>query len=138
MPRYPILEVIDKDAFRQYRQINTRLLAILGILHRIHRESFRAMLPLRWDEGQAVLMSDRRDVVERTSPSAQIAKVPESDIWVDIGHDLEATMKFVQKVMRELGYPAHIAAQVARAIRPEGYVPRGQSPDVDLSLLSEM
>lgn len=87
---------------RQFTKAD-KLTLIAGVLHHCDTEHFKSLDNLKWPEGQAILMSSSRDNIERTNPTAQIKSVPQSEFFIDTGHDNAAMRRLVEIMMREMG-----------------------------------
>jgi hypothetical protein len=80
-----------------------KLTLLAGVLHIGDPENFSALDNLTWPEGQAILLSSKRENIERTNPSAQIKRIPKSEFHIDVGLHNEAMRRLVEIMMSRMG-----------------------------------
>jgi hypothetical protein len=89
-----------------------KLQIITAKLYSLDPEGFKALDNLTWPEGQAVLLTSDRTIMERTNRSATIKEVPKSPYVIDTGHDNQAMRRLVDMMLGRLGYDRGVSNQV--------------------------
>jgi hypothetical protein len=88
----------------QWYNKSQKLQIIAATLHKLDPEGFKALDNLTWPEGQAVLLTSDRALMERTNRSATIKEVPKSPYVIDTGHDNQAMRRLIDLMLGRLGY----------------------------------
>ncbi|MEZ5413888.1 MAG: hypothetical protein R3F03_06185 [Opitutaceae bacterium] len=80
-----------------------RLTLIACLLYQLDPVTFNKLNHLTWPTGQAILLSDDKQLVERTNPSAQVRLVVKTPYYLDVGHDNAAMQRLVEMLMLPFG-----------------------------------
>ena len=91
-----------KPEMRRYSKAD-KLTILAAVLHLSDPQNFEGLNNLTWPEGQAILLSNQCQNIERTNTTAQIKPIPKSDYLIDTGHDNAAMRRLVEMMMRHMG-----------------------------------
>lgn len=110
--------IVDPAVRANFKTIKCRFLYVLSFAHIECKEDFHKLEGLTWPNGDGILISKSKHIIEKSFPSAIAEAIPNTSYYVEVGHAKTELKRLTERVLKTLGYPPGLRNEVRDFLEP--------------------